>query len=442
MYYFSEFLSAGLIKNPPDIILSDGAVRLLVKQLTTESRRSLILWDPDTCGAVSAWLDVAELEKAGHGFLLLEQSPLPTLEAAEKVTRRLQEGGFALIVAVGSGVISDIAKKAASPAGVASWCLMTAASVDAFTSPTSAIRIGGYHESMPITPSERIFADTTILINAPLRLSLSGLGDLVAKFIAAADWHMSSLITGESFDSRSAQYSVDSARFALDQITGVLEGKEEPFRALSDAVLTSGLIMRATGSTRPASSSEHTLAHYWEMAGIIGNREWDLHGILVAAASRIICRVYRQLLDLWDQNPTISADTAAASVENDFELNDPRFTTRIRQKIESEAAGARLLPSRHLRRQALLAHRDDLYKIYRPLLAAAETALDSLANAGLPLTLAELGIPSEEACFGLEHISLLRNRYSLINCLRDIGFHDEVKSCLKECCQPYSVENL
>ena len=253
---------------------------------------------------------------------------------------------------------------------------------------------------------------------------------------------MSSLVTGENFDARSAHYSVNSARYALNQIPGILEGRDEPFRALSDAVLTSGLIMRATGSTRPASSCEHTLAHYWEMAGVVGNREWNLHGILVAAASRIICRVYRELLELWDRNDKIPEDRMETRPVDKPDLTDPRFTPRIRQKIESETAGARRLPPEQLRRQALLEHRDDLYEIYRPLLTEAETALDALEEAGLPLDLSKLGIPYDEACFGLEHISLLRNRYSLINCLRDLGFHDEVKRCLRRSCQPPSAENL
>lgn len=415
---------------------------LFARQLVRESRRTLILWDPDTRGAVSAFFDADKLEKMGHGFLLLENNPLPTLEAAEIVACRLQEGGYGLIVAAGSGVISDIAKKAASLAGIASWCLMTAASVDAFTSPTSAMRVSGYHESMPIIPSERIYSDTAVLRRAPLRLSLSGLGDLVAKFIAAADWHMSSLVTGESFNSRSAQYSVLSARSALDQVPGLGEARAETYRALSDAVLTSGLIMRATGSTRPASSCEHTLAHYWEMAGVVGNREWDLHGVLVAAASRIICRVYRDLLDHWDKSSPVSEVKTATDVANGPDFTDPRFTPRIRQKIDREAAAARPLPAIHLRRQALLVHRDELYKIYRPLLNSAEKALDSLADAGLPLDLSELDIPYDEARFGLEHISLLRNRYNLINAFHDLGFHNEVKSCLKGCGQPPPAEKL
>ena len=86
-----------------------------LENLVQESPRALILWDPDTRNAVSARLDPAELTRVGHGFCMLEKSPLPTLEAAENVARMLHEGGFTLVVAAGSGVISDIAKKGCKP---------------------------------------------------------------------------------------------------------------------------------------------------------------------------------------------------------------------------------------------------------------------------------------------------------------------------------------
>ena len=44
-----------------------------------------------------------------------------------------------------------------------------------------------------------IIGDHDILAAAPLELRLSGLGDMIAKYISIAEWRISSLINGEYY---------------------------------------------------------------------------------------------------------------------------------------------------------------------------------------------------------------------------------------------------
>src|SRR5436309_3225831 len=75
----------------------------------------------------------------------------------------------------------------------------TAASVDAYTSATAALRTGGYHQAIPARPSEVVVCDTDVLARAPSDLFLAGLGDLLAKFLAHLDWTIAHLVAGDPF---------------------------------------------------------------------------------------------------------------------------------------------------------------------------------------------------------------------------------------------------
>ena len=90
---------------------------------------------------------------------------------------------------------------------------------------------------------------------------------------------------------------------------------------LMDALLTTGLLMQALHSSRPASSAEHTAAHIWELAGLVGDPQMDLHGLLVALGSHFTLQVYRSFfgtlsrIDLQDRLRTLENQP---SWEDDF----------------------------------------------------------------------------------------------------------------------------
>jgi glycerol-1-phosphate dehydrogenase [NAD(P)+] len=430
MTNYERYLDSKPLKEPPLILIASDAADRLQAELSGKEPAALILMDPDTAAAVSDLLNPEVLRAYGHRIRMLPRNPLPTLELVKEIAAEAKEHKLDLIVGAGSGVISDCAKQAACEAGIRNWCLMTAASVDAFTSGTAAIRVEGYHESLPTRAAERIYCDIRVLSKAPRRLTLAGLGDLAGKFIAVPDWQMSSMITGEFFDPVAAEFAVGSATLALNDLESILSGSESGCVNAADAVLTSGLIMQSLQSSRPASSTEHILAHFWEVEQLVGNREWDLHGVLVAAASRIVIRAYREILSL------IVADSpdpgrgehlfSAAAVPDASWISE-----KTRAKLQREIKARDNSPEGHKRRmEKLLPMAEELVKLYVDYLDTAEKGLTELGEAGLPLDLGSLGIDKERGRFGVNNIRFLRNRYTLLDAARDMGYDREAEEIL------------
>ena len=237
-----------------------------------------------------------------------EPKPVPTIELVHALAAEVLAARPSVIVGVGSGVIADLAKHASHETGIPNWAVATAASVDAYSSATAAIRVEGYHRALPTAVSRCIACDLDVIAGSPRELFLAGLGDLLAKIISYLDWRLSRMMTDEYYCPVIAEASLASARQALAAARALDADPRSAARTLTDAVLTSGFAMQSLGGSRPAASAEHTIAHFWEMAGTVGNPRWDLHGVLVGAASRIVLGAYRRLFGML---PTFQPDPAS-----------------------------------------------------------------------------------------------------------------------------------
>ena len=64
-----------------------------------------------------------------------------------------------------------------------------------------------------------------------------------------------------------------------------------------EGLLVSGLGMAFVGNSRPASGSEHIVAHAWELFDIEKGNQPHLHGLEVCQATRLIAIMYKMLLE-------------------------------------------------------------------------------------------------------------------------------------------------
>lgn len=111
-------------------------------------------------------------------------------------------------------------------------------------------------------------------------LTLSGVGDLVAKFSAVRDWKLAFHRTGEPVDDFAALLSNGSIHAFLSHPKFDLKG----IRLLATALLLNGIAMEICGSSRPASGSEHLISHALDA---ISTRP-RLHGLQVGIATYIV----------------------------------------------------------------------------------------------------------------------------------------------------------
>lgn len=195
------------------------------------------------------------------------------------------------LVAVGSGTIHDLTRYNAYERGIPFISIPTAASVDGYVSTVAAMSWYGFKKSMIAVSPILVIADSLVIAKAPMRLTASGVGDLLGKYTALADWKITNILNGEYICDRicNMEYrALDNLRNSLD---GLNNGDVKAYEELMYGLLLSGLAMQMTGHSRPASGAEHHLAHFWEMAVI--NDELDAyHGEKVGIGLLLVSEIY------------------------------------------------------------------------------------------------------------------------------------------------------
>lgn len=408
-----------------EIIVGDGALEESADRLSRGPIGAVwVLSDGNTEAAAGArWKARVRGKRVLSRVLPASPRPVPTDALVAELVAEVRAAAPELIVAVGSGVVSDLAKAVSKEAGPPSWCVATAPSVDAYTSATAAIRVAGYHRALPATPAEVVVCDLGVLAAAPRTLFLAGLGDLLAKYLARVDWTLGHVVTGEPFCQTLARLSLDSARQALRAAELAGRDPKGSTRALTDAVLVSGLCMQGFGSSRPAAAAEHTIAHFWEMAGAVTREEHDLHGLLVGAASRPVLRGYAEL---YPRLRSLAVDPAARRAALDreppWESALPPEMAAFRGTLDAvEQARAPARSALEARLQAFSRRRDEILEGAGPVLEELAGAVDTLEELGFPFSPATLGIAEPWLRLGVRHVRRLRDRYTTFDLAHDLG---------------------
>jgi glycerol-1-phosphate dehydrogenase [NAD(P)+] len=140
-----------------------------------------------------------------------------------------------------------------------------------------------------------ILADTALLKTAPQVMLSSGVGDILGKYVAIRDWRLALREQGEYACERIISMVEDAAGRCVAGIPGVVRREAQALLDMADTLIMSGAAIAMHGeSSRPASGCEHQLAHYWEVALLLGGgKESPLHGNLVGLGTQAACRLYQ-----------------------------------------------------------------------------------------------------------------------------------------------------
>lgn len=408
-----------------EIVLGEGALEESADRLSRGPVRSVwVLSDGNTeAAAGERWKARVRGKRVLSRVLPARPRPIPTDVLVAELAAEVRAAAPDLVVAVGSGVVSDLGKAVSLAAGPPNWSVATAPSVDAYASATAAIRVAGYHRPLPAAPAEVVVCDLGVLAGAPRLLFLAGLGDLLAKYLARVDWPLSHVVTGEYLCEALSGLALGSARQAIQAAERSGRDPTGAAAALTDAALVSGLCMQAVESSRPAAAAEHTIAHFWEMAGAVTREEHDLHGLLVGAASRPVLRGYA---DLYPRLRTAVVDPAArrASLDREppWEVALPSEMARFRETLQTVARArepARAALERRL--EAFSRQRAEIAEAAGPVLEELAGAVGTLEGLGFPFAPAELGIAEPWLRLGVRHARRLRDRYTTFDLAHDLG---------------------
>lgn len=279
-----------------DVILEEGALKKLPDILSREPynkyKHLVMVCDDNTYEAAGK-----EVEKLLGGIPVIKLNP-ENLHANEIGVAKVKEQLDLIkevdcMIAVGSGTIHDLTRYNAYERKIPFISVPTAASVDGYVSTVAAMSWYGFKKSMIAESPILVVADSRIITDAPMRLTASGVGDLLGKYTALADWKITNILDGEYICDRICEMEYDALDKLKESLDGLSNRDINAYEELMYRLLLSGLAMQMTGHSRPASGAEHHMAHFWEMAVI--NDEIDAyHGEKVGVGLIQVSDIYHE----------------------------------------------------------------------------------------------------------------------------------------------------
>ena len=333
-----------------------------------------------------------------------------------------------MVIGIGSGVINDIGKLVAKLTKTPYIIVATAPSMDGYASATSSMDVDGLKTSVPSRCANVIVGDLEVLREAPVQMLISGLGDMLAKYVSICEWRISHLITGEYYCPTVAEYIRKALKKCVDHAEGLLDREEEAVRAVFEGLIIGGVAMNYAGLSRPASGVEDYFSHVWDMRALEFGTPASTHGIQCALGTLYALRIYEQV-------KKYTPDVALAEKKvSDFDRKSyERFLTDfLGRSAESmlllEEKEQKYDPAKHRARIAhIAAHWQELLQIMDEELPAAAEIEKLLKTIGAPCSVEEIGLKADILLPTFQATKDIRDKYVLSRLCWDLGILNEIQ---------------
>jgi glycerol-1-phosphate dehydrogenase [NAD(P)+] len=378
-----------------------------------------IVWDKNTKKAAEGVDESVRSAGLTPVYTEFDDLRLADMASAERVENDISREGSACVLSVGTGSLNDICRITAAKLGIPFAIYATAPSMDGFASVMAPITINGFKRTYPAKAPEVIAADTRVLAKSPAVLKAAGLGDLLGKYTAHADWEISTLTTGEYYCGAIAKLTRDAVDRAVALTRQNDTSSAEYGGALMEALVLSGLAMLLSGCTRPASGAEHHLAHFWEMKYALEGREQVYHGKKVGIATGIVADIYNELAEV-------------SSVREVRREIDTETLSRVFGSLWNEAVKENVPnPLDSVKPGMVEDNWDNIRNSLRKVPKGDEIRA-LIRKAGGEATCAEAGIPSELERQGMLYGRYARFRITMMRLLDRIDYVPEYNSSYGE----------
>lgn len=176
-----------IIATPRSYVQGPGVMNDLGALIKPFGGRTIVFWDAFVEGLLGQRV-LAGLESAGMEVAVQRFGGEATLEERARLAMAAKDFAADSVLALGGGKTLDTAKGSAFDASAAMVSCPTVASTDA---PTSACAVwydaeGNYagYEMMPFNP-DMVVVDTEVIVQAPVRMFVAGMGDALATWVEA-----------------------------------------------------------------------------------------------------------------------------------------------------------------------------------------------------------------------------------------------------------------
>lgn len=300
---------------------------------------------------------------------------LPDEKACEKLKQTAM--GRDYILAVGSGTLNDMAKYISTLLGIPCGVLATAASMDGYCSKGSALMIGGKKVTYDVHMPSDVLIDLEIVKNAPKMMTAAGFGDIIGKYTCLTDWKMANILNGENINEEAFSLMEQARAECMNAFEGLTRYESEAIEKLIQALITAGTSMAICGNSRPASGSEHHMSHFLEMDFVLRGEKIPMHGIKVAIGTLVSITLYKYLKEY---------------------------------QIPFEGA-------------------EEVYKLADEL-PSVESIKRLLERMGCPVRFSQIGVRKETMEEMIEKAYTVRDRYTILTLIHDLGITEQVKPIL------------
>jgi glycerol-1-phosphate dehydrogenase [NAD(P)+] len=248
------------LKGPRTIIIAEGALGELGPLMK------------DYVSPICVTDNLIHSEYSQHLEEIIGKSCKWLMASSYRARTNMVLGNVDIVVGFGGGSSLDVAKLISRDTGIDWISVPTAASHDGIASEVASVSHNGYKYSEKCKGPIAVIADTSIISQAPPRLRLAGLGDIICKTSSLAEWVLAHQVRNEAFDKE--VYTI--VKKALESVL-----KDDSLETLINAEIEAGRAMSIFGSSRPCSGTEHAISH--AMDKTCG----ELHGLQVAFATPI-----------------------------------------------------------------------------------------------------------------------------------------------------------
>jgi glycerol-1-phosphate dehydrogenase [NAD(P)+] len=211
----------------------------------------------------------------------------------------------------------------------------------------------------------------------------------------------------------------------VKQAEQIRQQTPEAIEGLSKGLILAGVGMLAIGTSRPASGSEHSLSHYWEIMALLKDRPAHFHGTKVGIGTAIMAKVYKKFfagdpksVDLEDiKRRKVSFEAWQQDIRNVFGpaadrvigIQTPFFLDWEAQKQTIETVQAKWEEIQALQALEL----------------PYEKVAEILKTVGAPVDPQEIGIDTDYLRETIRYAKEVRPQYTVFSIIDALGWLDE-----------------
>jgi len=368
---------------------------------------------------------VAVLEQSGYqvNLCLLEREErlIPNETALGEITLTLTNDTDFLL-AVGSGVITDLTRYAAHVSSRPFVVVGTAPSMDGYTSVTAPLTLGNHKVSKPAGYPQVLICDLDIMSRAPYHMLLAGFGDVMGKYISRADWLLGDMVVGEKVCPLCFDLVTQAVERCINNAAEIKQQSIKGVRALIEGLILSGLTILIFGYTRPVASIEHNMAHYWEMMKLKAGLKPPQHGLAVGAATIYCLQFFERYLQLDPGRIQIErAEQAYLDRAACVQLVLDGYGEKIGSAIVRDNDQIGISWAETERRIQILAENHEQIRRKLAFLPKADQMLAVYRNLGYPWPASALGVDDQLLLNSLVYSKDYRSRYTVFKSASELG---------------------